>query len=236
MDPGMEIVPVSELKVGMFVAEPDCPWTDLPFSLQGFIIAEPAEIDTFKQHCQFVYIDRAFDRRAVPGRTARTRYSLAEPTLQQTRVSAEVARRQEKRRHFLRYLYDQDASIAAKELSRELSYIEPHFDSLQDSLRKTLDGLQVEDKVDFRNIEDKLGELSDSSLMRNPDAVMWLLRLKKADDHSFDQAMDVAVYLLLLGKHVGFTGKRLTELSLAGLLQDVGKTALPPSCWSRLKS
>ena len=56
----MEIIAVADLKVGMFVAEPDCPWTDLPFLLQGFIIAEPAEIDTFKQHCQFVYIDRAF--------------------------------------------------------------------------------------------------------------------------------------------------------------------------------
>ena len=228
MDPGMEIVPVSELKVGMFVAEPDCPWTDLPFSLQGFIIAEPAEIDTFKQHCQFVYIDRAFSTGEQFRAALRERdIPLQSQPFSKREVSAEVARRQEKRRHFLRYLYDQDASVAAKELSRELSYIEPHFDSLQDSLRKTLDGLQVEDKVDFRNIEDKLGELS-NSLMRNPDAVMWLLRLKKADDHSFDQAMDVAVYLLLLGKHVGFTGKRLTELSLAGLLQDVGKTALPP--------
>ena len=223
----MEIVPVSELQIGMFVAEQDCPWTDLPFFLQGFVVAEQSELDIFKRHCQFVYIDRAFSigehfRAPVHERDA----PLQCQPFSKREVSAEVGRRQQKRQNFLHYLYEQDASFAARELSRELTYIEPHYDSLQDSLRKTLDSLQVEDKVDFRNIQDKLGELSDS-LMRNPDAVMWLLRLKKADDQSFDQAMDVAVYLLLLGKHVGFTGQRLTELSLAGLLQDVGKTALP---------
>jgi DNA-binding IclR family transcriptional regulator len=30
------------------------------------------------------------------------------------------------------------------------------------------------------------------SLQRNPDAVMWLLRLKQRDEYSFDHAMDVA--------------------------------------------
>jgi HD-GYP domain-containing protein (c-di-GMP phosphodiesterase class II) len=45
---------------------------------------------------------------------------------------------------------------------------------------------------------------------------------------SFDQAMDVSIYLLLLGKQVGLAGEQLIQLSMAGMLQDIGKTALPP--------
>lgn len=89
---------------------------------------------------------------------------------------------------------------------RSSAYIEPRFDNVQVSLRQTLDGLRVEEKVDFRNVSEKLGELS-GSLERNPDAVMWLLRLKRADMLSFDQAMDVSIYLLLLGKQVGLAGE-----------------------------
>ena len=37
----MEIIAVADLKVGMFVAEPDCPWTALPFAFQGFVVDSP---------------------------------------------------------------------------------------------------------------------------------------------------------------------------------------------------
>jgi HD-GYP domain-containing protein (c-di-GMP phosphodiesterase class II) len=48
------------------------------------------------------------------------------------------------------------------------------------------------------------------------------------DQYSFDHAVDVAVYLLMLGNHIGWRGPKLIELGMAGLLQDVGKSQLPP--------
>jgi HD-GYP domain-containing protein (c-di-GMP phosphodiesterase class II) len=236
VEPGQEIVAAADLKVGMFVAEPDCPWTDLRFPLQGFVISEPVEILEFQKHCRFVYIDRQFStgehyrepvrERAPPPKRASF---LPDP------VAEQVARRQERRKHFLRFLYEQDRSPQAKELSKELRYIEPKFEDVQQTLRKTLDSVQLEDKVDFRNLSEKLDDLS-SSLQRNPDALMWLLRLKSADIHSYDQAMDVAVYLLLLGRHIGLSGEPLIELSMAGMLQDVGKTALPPELLTKTEA
>lgn len=55
----MEIVPVAELKIGMFIVEPDCPWTEFNFALQGFVISTPEQIDTFASKCRFVQIDRS---------------------------------------------------------------------------------------------------------------------------------------------------------------------------------
>lgn len=66
------------------------------------------------------------------------------------------------------------------------------------------------------------------SLRRTPDALMWLSRLKRLDDYSFDHAMDVSIYLLLLASHIGWRGTRLLEVGIAGLLQDIGKIHVSP--------
>lgn len=236
MDDGLEIIAVSDLKEGMFVAEPDCPWTDLPFPLQGFIVSDKNEIGIFASHCRFVYIDRAFSI----GEHYREPVHERDPPLQcalspRPASAAEMAIRQGRRKHFLKFLYEQDSLPGSAELSRELAHIEPRYEELQDSLRKTLSGMKVEEKVDFRDVSEKILDLS-GSLQRNPDAVMWLLRLKRADEYSFDQAMDVSVYLLLLGKHVGMVGEPLIELSMAGMLQDVGKTCLPAELLTKTDS
>jgi HD-GYP domain-containing protein (c-di-GMP phosphodiesterase class II) len=228
MEQSLTIVAVKDLKIGMFVAEPDCPWMELSFPLQGFVISDPREIEEFAKHCRMVYVDNSFSVGEYHRAPVRQRDKpLQSAAFEQAPVSNEAKKRQERRKRFLQFLYDQDKSPRARAFSEELAYIEPRFDNVQVSLRQTLDSLRVEEKVDFRNVSEKLGELS-GSLERNPDAVMWLMRLKRADMLSFDQAMDVSIYLLLLGKHVGLAGEQLIQLSMAGMLQDIGKTALPP--------
>src|SRR3954462_10531954 len=51
-------IPTTELKVGMFVADPDRPWVDTPFLLQGFLIEDEDQIRALMQHCHFVLVDR----------------------------------------------------------------------------------------------------------------------------------------------------------------------------------
>ena len=48
-----------ELKVGMFVAELDRPWTETPFLLQGFVIETDKQILALQKYCKYVIIDRA---------------------------------------------------------------------------------------------------------------------------------------------------------------------------------
>ena len=51
-------VDVSQLRIGMFVAELDIPWLESPFMMQGFVIEKDEEIATLKKCCQHVFIDR----------------------------------------------------------------------------------------------------------------------------------------------------------------------------------
>ncbi len=56
-----QVIPVSGLKVGMYVAELDRPWLETPFILQGFEIKSVTQIEEIAQHCQHVYVDESRD-------------------------------------------------------------------------------------------------------------------------------------------------------------------------------
>lgn len=221
----MEIVSVVDLKVGMFFAEPDCAWTEFPFALQGFVLSSPDQIDLIRAKCRFVYIDRSrslnehyaapkvfFDRSLIP------------PAFKIKQGEGETSPR---RRRFLDFLQHQESRDESADLGRELMHIEPRFNDLQSALRTSYENLQNETRVDLNGIREGLRDMA-GSLKRNPDALMWLLRLKQVDRYSFDHAMDVSLYLLLLGAHIGWQGNKLLQLGMAGMLQDVGKVNLAP--------
>src|SRR5262245_52321675 len=49
----------TDLKIGMFVADLDRPWTDTPFLLQGFLIEDDEQIHDLRKLCEWVLVDRA---------------------------------------------------------------------------------------------------------------------------------------------------------------------------------
>ncbi|OMG53000.1 hypothetical protein BJN45_12225 [Azonexus hydrophilus] len=243
----MEILPVAELKIGMFVVEPDCPWTEFSFALQGFVISTPEQVDIFQRKCRFVQIDRSrslnehyAEPKARIDRPLRSSpLPVAQPADDDSTIvrrppifSAEQVERQRRRRNFLEFLHGQEGDAHVQALGRELSYIEPRYDSLLKALQQTFQQVTAELHFDFGNVREGVRDVA-GSLQRNPDAVMWLLRLKSVDQYSFDHAMDVSIHALLLGGHVGWRGQRLLELGVAGLLQDIGKTQVPPELLSK---
>lgn len=235
----MEIIPVAELKIGMFIVEPDCPWSEFSFALQGFVISTPEQVDTFARKCRFVQIDRSrslLDQYAAPdlGSSAHHLRSAALPALEAEGVAYQrrLAPHEEKieaqtahRRRFLNYLHKQHDDHEALALGREIMHIEPRYEALQKALQQTYQRAANEQGFDFVQLREGVRDLT-GSLRRNPDALMWLLRLKTVDDYSFDHAMEVAVHALLLGNHLGWRGTPLLELGVAALLQDVGKTQI----------
>lgn len=238
----MEIVTAADLKIGMFVVEPDCSWGELPFALQGFVISTPRQIEIFQSKCRYVYVDRSrsrdewfverkreFDRplKSAPLlATAAPAEAVVRKPAMLWQEMREVAPRQERRRRFLSLLQHTEDKYDRYSLSQELIRVEPQFDELAQSLQKTFKAVETEAPIDAGEVHDGVREIV-GSLKRNPDALMWLLRLKRTDEYSFDHAMDVSINMLMLGVHIGWRGQRLFNLGLAGMLQDVGKNALP---------
>lgn len=65
------------------------------------------------------------------------------------------------------------------------------------------------------------------SMVRNPDAMMWIARLRKQDETAYGHSIQVAVYLVAFGRHLGLPKDFLERLGTVGLLLDIGKLKLP---------
>jgi HD-GYP domain-containing protein (c-di-GMP phosphodiesterase class II) len=137
-----------------------------------------------------------------------------------------VSKRKARRRRFLDFLHSQQDSEEGRTLSQELAYIEPRYEQLSDSLQQAFETFAEGKSVDLIAVREGLRDVA-GSLRRNPDAMMWLLRLKQRDEYSFDHAMDVAVTMVMVGTHIGWRDQHLLDLGMTGLLQDIGKVELP---------
>jgi HD-GYP domain-containing protein (c-di-GMP phosphodiesterase class II) len=65
------------------------------------------------------------------------------------------------------------------------------------------------------------------SIVRNPDALMWVARLREQDSTTYGHGLQVSVYLTSFGRHLGFPKAQLGMLAQIGLLLDIGKIRVP---------
>ena len=74
---------------------------------------------------------------------------------------------------------------------------------------------------------DEIVEGMVESIVRNPDAAMWIARLREEDISTYGHGLQVSVYLASFGRHIGFPKTQLSQLAQIGLLLDIGKIKLP---------
>ncbi len=67
-----------------------------------------------------------------------------------------------------------------------------------------------------------------ASVMRNQGALINLVRLKQADDYTYLHSVAVCAMMIVLGRQIGLPDHEVRDCGLAGLLHDLGKTAVPP--------
>ena len=62
-----------------------------------------------------------------------------------------------------------------------------------------------------------------NKVMQNPNAILWLTRLKKSDDYTAEHSINVSLLAIALGRHLGMDTWELENLGICALLHDVGK-------------
>jgi|GEM_PF-4414488 len=190
-------VNVSELEVGMYVETLDRPWLSTDFLFQGFEIVDEKELARLRAQCEFVYISSDDDPLAPKPMIPSSNKTEDKP--------------------FFTHLSQHNQEIGrAKNL----------YESTQDTVAYVLDDIYNTDNIDTKVLEKTSRNLVES-VVRNPDALMWLAKLKNKDNYLYSHAVDSCVYLLAFGRHLGFDKDELCELGMIGILQDCGKTKLP---------
>jgi HD-GYP domain-containing protein (c-di-GMP phosphodiesterase class II) len=218
-------IPVSELRKGMYVTELDRPWIGTSFLFQGFEVTGDDVIAELRRCCQFVFIDTEMEAAAgTPAhkpvsQTASTTRRLSEQDplaslefklLKKTAPSAHAEHRY---RDEIPLQDEMGNARKVESRSRELIY------TIMDDVRLGRSLPTVEAKK-------VVAELVES-VVRNPDALVWLTQLKNQDEYTALHSIRVCILALTFGRHLELPPEHLNVLGIGALLHDIGKLKIP---------
>jgi putative nucleotidyltransferase with HDIG domain len=80
--------------------------------------------------------------------------------------------------------------------------------------------------LNMEAVSEVVGSMADS-ILRSPDALTSLTRLKNFDEYTFFHSVNTSALALSVGKHLGYERAPLLQLGTGMLLHDIGKTLIP---------
>ncbi len=206
----LEVVKIMayDLEVGMYVSRLDRPWLETPFSIQGFTLESEEEVWRLQKYCRYVYIDTvksANKKPAVFRRNARER--PRRPT-QELFAKRKLKSYRDKSKWNEEY---PKAQVAVQSLS----------EGIDDIFEHVAQGGAIDMVKAKKSVEPMI-----DSITRNPDACIWLARMKQEDQYTYQHSLGASIWAVALGRQLGLPKADLRSLAIGGLLFDVGKLAV----------
>jgi HD-GYP domain-containing protein (c-di-GMP phosphodiesterase class II) len=96
----------------------------------------------------------------------------------------------------------------------------------QEILSNMVADIRAGNQMQVEVVETVIEDMVDS-MVRNPDAMMWVARMREQSTLAYDHGLSVAIGLIAFGRHLGFPKDQLGSLGVMGLLLDIGKLRLP---------
>ncbi len=81
-------------------------------------------------------------------------------------------------------------------------------------------------KVLYQDVEDVVGPLL-AEIESGSDIAQKIWQIRQSDEYTFEHSVQVSLYSALIGNWLGMGTEELKDLSIAGLLHDVGKCNIP---------
>lgn len=212
-------IPIERLRVGMYVEDINCGWFDHPFLLnQLFVRDEKVLARIVRTGTREVYIDneRGLD---VPGERLEETDELAlfKPKEQVDReLLAELHR----------VIRNAPPSRSPTPVSEELFYARSTATEAKRVITSVMHSVRAGRQFAVAEVEDVVGQLAES-VLRNPQALIALTRIRHQDLYTFEHSVSVAVFMLAFARDLGFDETTVRALGVGGLLHDIGKTRIP---------
>jgi HD-GYP domain-containing protein (c-di-GMP phosphodiesterase class II) len=214
-------VSTSALHIGMFVSGLDRPWLGTPFYTQGFLIESAEDIAHLQQYCESVFIDTRRSQKLEQSK--HLKISKPAPSAKRTaqkdrpRVPMEQIFRGRRLKSYRDDSnWEEEHPRAQKALSTLIVDIDGIFEHVSEG-----------EKLNVIKLRKSVEPIVDS-ISRNPDACLWVNRLKQHDQYTYQHALSASMWSVSLGRQVGLPRQDLRSLAMGCLLMDVGKLRVDP--------
>ena len=193
------------LKIGMYVSDLDRPWLDTPFLIQGFVIADQDEVITLQNYCEYICIDT---ERGVEAES----YMDEDPGLPTN----------EYLESYLSHTKRDVEYIDQKTVAQEIPFAKTALEDATDKITSIMEDVKEGKNLDLPAVRGVVEPVLES-IIRNPDALLWLTRLREKDNYTYSHSIDNCALAIAFGRHMGLPKDDLRTLSIGMLLLDIGK-------------
>lgn len=212
-----------DLDIGMYVSGLDRPWLETPFYTQGFLIEGPEDLDRLREYCEFVFVDSYRSRKkAAPLRRSAQNPSEAAPSNKRVKDRPRIP---------IAHIF---AGRELKSYADDSGWEEEHpraqlaMNTLIGDIDDIFDHVSQGEKLNIVKLRKSVEPVVDS-ISRNPDACLWVTRLKKHDQYTYQHSLSAAMWSVSLGRQLGLQRHDLRSLAMGCMLMDIGKLRVEPS-------
>lgn len=208
VDKGFKKISAQQLRLGMYVHEFCGSWMEHPFWRSKFLLRTEADLQRVVQSgIKELWIDPS-------------KGCDVEGGVSQAEVREEVERELEFAASMPMPLDTVESTQAAFAKATAL------YRSAKPKIASMFNEARLGRAVDAGSCLPLVDEISES-VMRNPGALISVVRLKQRDDYTYMHSVAVCALMVALGRALGLEGESLRQIGLAGMLHDIGKVAMP---------
>lgn len=214
----------TDLELGMFVSSLDRPWLDSSFLIQGFRIETREQIDRLRAECEYVLIDTRQSRQRADTLVRKVRNG-------EKSESAPKVNKVERPRISMERIFD-GHTIKAYEDNSE--FIDEHplaqqaLEEMLGDVCEVFEDVSVGGKINVIKLRKSVAPVVDS-ISRNPDACLWVAKLRAHDEYSYQHSLGASILAVSLGRQIGLPRHDLRSLAIGAMLMDVGKLRVDPA-------
>ncbi|WP_210713550.1 HD-GYP domain-containing protein [Pseudomonas sp. MWU349] len=198
----LKLISVQQLQMGMYIHQFCGSWLDHSFWKAGFVLNSRADLQRLHQsNVSSLWIDTAkgLDLPANPQPSA----PATQPPLK-----SDAPLRVER----------------AEEIQRALKICAHSKKAVMQMFQEVRMGQAIE----LVKVDDLVHNVS-TSLLRHPDVLISLARLKTADDYTYMHSVAVCALMVAVARQLELPVAQVHQAGVAGLLHDIGKLTIPES-------
>ena len=197
----------SQLKVGMYVHDLSCDWMTHPFMRNRFLLRSDDEIrKIIAAGIHDVVIDNSKGLDVQDAPTVAQAAAAIERELVQIASAPQLVTRVSLGMELAR----------ATQLRKQASGL----------VRTVMADVRLGNAVDIDRVEPMVEDITES-ILRNPGALVGLLRIKTKDDYTFLHSISVCALMVAFCRSRGLDAATTHQAGLGGLLHDTGKALVP---------
>jgi putative nucleotidyltransferase with HDIG domain len=214
-------IAVTQVRLGMYIQELGGSWIDHPFWRKSFKLEDPAMLKSLQASpVKDLVIDVSKGLDVLHG-AENAEVTEADETALTSPIKADdqpsdVEPKPSSPTPVIKRISAEQERVQAKKLLR----------ASKQAITSMFNEVRMGQAVNAEDAMPLVEEIT-ASVSRNEGALISLVRLKHKDDYTYMHSVAVCALMVALSRQLGLDDKQTKQAGLAGLLHDIGKSAIP---------